>query len=219
MRSSGSLAIAALIAVSCSAQQSARPSPGYTGFGASGFGVPFATAHRGTGPGRVNGPGRSAYPRRTVIAPIYFGVPVYGGYDYGQDYADAPPSDAPPVQAAPTVIINQNFVPDHANPVVREVPDTADSGQDVGVFQAPGPPPVEPAEETAPAISDQPTIYLIAFQDHSIVPALAYWTEGTLLKYVNMDHSINQASLELVDRDMSRLLNDQRSVDFHLPAR
>jgi hypothetical protein len=34
-----------------------------------------------------------------------------------------------------------------------------------------------------------------------------------------MDHGLNQATLDLVDRDMSRLLNQQRNVDFRLPAR
>ncbi|MGA2184033.1 MAG: hypothetical protein ABSH47_13470 [Bryobacteraceae bacterium] len=227
MRSSGWLVFASLIVVSCFAQQPGRPYPVYTGFGPTGFaappgalsgtsfGAPFGTVRQGMGYGRGNNGGGhgGGYARRGLVAPIYVAVPVYGGYGYGPDYVDAPP----PVQAAPTVIINQNFVPDHANPVVREVPDTPDSsGQDaVGSFQAPGPPPVEPS----PSDADQPTIYLIAFRDHSIVPALAYWTEGGMLKYVNMDHGLNQATLDLVDRDMSRLLNQQRNVEFRLPAR
>jgi hypothetical protein len=145
------------------------------------------------------------------VAPVYVAVPVYGGYGYGYapDYVDDSGGQPAPAQSAPTVIINQNFVPDRANPVVRDVPETPDSES----YQAPGPPAVEPTP------SDEPTIYLIAFRDHSIVPALAYWTEGNLLKYVNMDHGLNQATLDLVDRDMSRLLNQQRNVEFRLPAR
>jgi hypothetical protein len=204
------LAVASLIVVSCFAQQ-----PGRTG-------TVGGAARQGIGHGRGNGGGYGGgyggYARRTVVAPIYVAVPGYGGYGYGYgpDYGDGS-TDAPPVQTAPTVIINQNYVPDHANPVVREVPDTPDSGS----FQAPGPPPAEPSssDADAPSESDQPTIYLIAFRDHSIVPALAYWTEGNMLKYVNMDHGLNQATLDLVDRDMSRLLNQQRNVEFRLPAR
>jgi hypothetical protein len=175
--------------------------------------------------GRGNGPGRGGYAHRQLIAPIYVGIPIYGGYGYGYgdaygaDYGDAP-ADAPPAQTAPSVIINQNFVPDRANPMVRDVPETPDSSDQDGVsFQAPGPPPGEPSSTDSAALSDDPTIYLIAFRDHSIVAALAYWMEGSTLKYVNMDHTINQATLELVDRDLSHLLNQQRNVDFRLPAR
>jgi hypothetical protein len=207
MRSSWWLVFASLIVVSCFAQQ-----PGRTYAGA-----PFGAVGQGMTHGRGNG----GYPRRVVVAPIYVAVPVYGGYGYGygygSGYVDGPSDAPPPVQPAPTVIINQNFVPDRANPVVQDVPETPDSG----AFQAPGPPPVEPppSDADAASASGQPTIYLIAFRDHSIVPALAYWTEGSMLKYVNMDHGLNQATLDLVDRDMSRLLNQQRNVEFRLPAR
>jgi hypothetical protein len=222
------LASALLIAVSCLAQQSGRTgSSGYTGFGASGFAAP-------PGAGRVNGwygsgyggyhsgygAGRSSngYARQgALVAPIYVAVPVYGGYGYGPDYADPTQDQTSPPQSTPSVIVNQNYVPDHANPMVREVPQSA--GQDdVESYQAPGPPPAEPSPSETNADSDQPTMYLIAFHDHTIVPALAYWTEGNMLKYVNIDHGINQASLDLVDRDLSRLLNEQRNVDFRLPA-
>lgn len=223
MRSSGLLALASLIAVSCFAQHPARTGTGYTGFGSTGFGVPPGAAHQGgAGHGRGGGAYGNGYGRRAVVAPVYVAVPVYGGYGYGcgygSDYTDNTPDQQAPDQPAPSVIINQNFVPDHANPVTRDVPDSG-SG-DVESFQAPGPPPMEPPpSEMGEASSDQPTIYLIAFRDHSIMPALAYWTEGNMLKYVNMDHGINQATLDLVDRDMSRLLNEQRSVEFRLPTR
>jgi len=235
------LSVTLLLAVSCFAQQSARPAshPGYTAYGATGFaappgglsgtsfGAPSGVVRQGMGYGRGNGAGRGEYGRRQLIAPIYVGVPIYGGYGYGygdaygSDYSDAP-ADAPPVQTSPSVIINQNFVPERANPMVRDVPETPESSDQNGAsFQAPGPPPGEPesTDAAAPPSSDDPIIYLIAFRDRSIVAALAYWMEGNTLKYVNMDHTINQASLELVDRDLSRILNQQRSVEFRLPAR
>ena len=227
------LSVTLLLAVSCFAQQSARPAAhsGYTGFGQTGFGAPpggLSSTSFGAPSGSVRrgmGYGRGGYAHRQLIAPIYVGVPIYGGYGYadayGPDYGGDVPSDAPPMQAAPSVIINQNFVPERANPMVREVPEMPDSDQQGSSFQAPGPPPGEPApsDNAAPAASDDPIIYLIAFRDHSIVPALAYWVEGHTVKYVNMDHSLNQASLELIDRDMSMLLNKQRKVEFRLPAR
>jgi len=33
-----------------------------------------------------------------------------------------------------------------------------------------------------------------------------------------MDHGINQATLDLVDRDLSYRLNQERNVDFRLPS-
>jgi hypothetical protein len=65
--------------------------------------------------------------------------------------------------------------------------------------------------------NDQPTIYLIAFKDHSIVQALGYWMEGATLHYVSVEHSLNQASIDLIDRDLSQRLNDERGLEFRLP--
>jgi hypothetical protein len=64
-----------------------------------------------------------------------------------------------------------------------------------------------------------PTLYLIAFQDNSIRAALAYWTEGSTLRYVTPDHEQKQAPLASVDRALSERLNGERHVLFHLPAR
>jgi hypothetical protein len=164
-----------------------------------------------------------------VVAPIYVGIPIYGGYGYGwgPDSTSAGPDAAsPPASDNPSVIINQDFVPDHASPVVRDYPSAPEPGQSgMQSYTAPGPPPGEPAPDQAPAETplsvpddEQPTIYLIAFRDHTIMPAFAYWIEGHTLKYVNMDHGINQATLDLVDRDLSYRLNQERNVDFRLPS-
>jgi len=42
--------------------------------------------------------------------------------------------------------------------------------------------------------------------------------EGSTLHYVSVEHSLNQASLDLIDRDLSYRLNDERGVEFKLPA-
>ena len=70
-----------------------------------------------------------------------------------------------------------------------------------------------------PPVSDQPTLYLIAFKDHTIVQALGYWMENGALHYVSVEHTLNQASLDLIDRELSQRLNDERSVEFKLPTR
>ena len=64
-----------------------------------------------------------------------------------------------------------------------------------------------------------PPVYLIAFRDHSIRAVVAYWVEGNTLHYVSLEHESRQATLDSVDRDMSRQLNAERRVPFSLPAR
>ncbi len=141
----------------------------------------------------------------------------YGyGYGYGYDPAAAgyPPAELwrpePPIvntNSAPSVVINQSFVPPQANPQVREYstpnPDEHSSTQSA-----------EPPAPERTANDDQPTLYLIAFKDHSIVQALGYWMEGSNLHYVTVDHALNQASMDLIDRALSQRLNSERGIEF-----
>ena len=225
MRFSGLLAVASLVAASCFGQAQRNGSgSGYTGIGSSGFATSVRSGAPAAGWSRAYSRA-SGYGQHVVVAPIYVGVPVYGGYGYGwgPDSTSAAPDTAPPpAPDNPSVIINQDFVPDHASPVVRDYPSAPESDQGgMQSYTAPGPPPGEPEPTEAPLSvpdDEQPTIYLIAFRDHTIVPAYAYWTEGRTLKYVNMDHGINQATLDLVDRDLSCRLNQERNVDFRLPS-
>ena len=114
----------------------------------------------------------------------------------------------PPQQAAPQVIINQNFTSETARPMVREYVPDATGG--IRVYEPPSKNAVTtPAEEN-------PT-YLIAFKDHTIYAALAYWIEGETLHYVTNQNTHNQVSLDLVDRELSNRLNRERNVDFRLP--
>lgn len=165
--------------------------------------------------------------QRTVIVPY----PVfYGGYGYDPSVAYAPSyaQQAPPIfntNTAPSVVINQSFVPPQANPVVREyAPSDSDQQQSsMRIYQTPPTHPYSDAgENSAPArrsqSDEQPTLYLIAFKDHSIVQALGYWMEGSTLHYVSVEHSLNQASLDLIDRELSQRLNSERGIEFKLPA-
>lgn len=191
---------------------------------AGGFNAPV---FRGGRPGRgpVSGPisvGHQFHRRQSIVPyPVFYGY----GYGYGDffeppaSYPQAEPEQAPPIintNSAPAVVINQSFVPPQANPVVRE-------------YNAPPPPAASPDDQTpdrtSPAsaarqrYSDEPTLYLIAFKDHSIAQALGYWMEGPNLHYVTVDHALNQASMDLIDRDLSQRLNSERGVEFKLPAR
>jgi hypothetical protein len=71
--------------------------------------------------------------------------------------------------------------------------------------------------EAAPAREYQPTIYSIAFRDHRIVQALAYWVKDGRLHYVTRDHELREAPLEEIDRRFSEQINRDKRVEFRLP--
>jgi len=175
---------------------------------------------------------------RTVIVPYPL---YYGGYGYGAGYGSGYDTQQPVDQygnpigstnTAPSVVINQNFVPDRPAPVVREYgapgPDGVEQQPSSGMrmYQVPPSHPYSDAQTQGDqdyrgrrraANDDEPTVYLIAFKDHSIVQALGYWMESNTLHYVSVEHSLNQASLDLIDRSLSQRLNDERGVEFKLP--
>lgn len=138
--------------------------------------------------------------------------PIFGGYNPGPGYAGRyPPESAP---APPTVIINQNFQTDSVHPQFRDY-----SNVPLPQPGAPGAPPAPPATPALGALADdQPTVFLIAMQDHSIRPVIAYWVQGETLHYVSLEGVLDQVSLSQVDRDFSRQLNAERNVPFALPA-
>ena len=161
-----------------------------------------------------------------VIVPY----PVYvGGYGYDPSmYANPPQPEAPPAMypnQVPSVVINQNFIPERAAPVVREYggSETQQPSSGMRMYEYNSHPydnaDAAPARSARrpPQPDDQPTLYLIAFTDHTIVSALGYWMEGATLHYVSAEHSLNQASLDLIDRKLSQRLNDERGVEFKLP--
>ena len=189
--------------------------------------------------GHPYGPGYYSYPMnapraahqaghgRNVVVPypVYIGGGYYGGYA-PDAYAAPPPQEQPMMDSygTPSVVINQNFAPDRARPVVREYRGDEQPQEESGGMKLYQAPPTHPYADQAPpparrqaAADAQPTIYLLAFKDHNIVPALGYWMERNTLHYVSVEHALNQASLDLVDRDLSQRLNDERGVDFKLP--
>ncbi len=131
------------------------------------------------------------YPRTILVPyPAYIGGV---GYGYGSGYTDQ----------TPIGVVNQNFQPDTANPSI------------VDYSNVPLPQPV--SDDDTQLKDDQPTIFLIALTDHTVLAAIAYWVDGDTLHWVSRDAKINQLSVSLVDRDFSKQLNDERHVDFKLP--
>jgi len=216
----------------------------YSSLGGFGSVLYPGTGHApATPPGGINGPhfnGRPAgvpsrgvignpipanHPQhhRTVIVPypVFYGG--YSGYAPGYDPSGGyPPDQIAPTNSngAPSVVINQNYIPPQANPSVQNYgPGDVAAEPTMRLYQAPASHPYADALDSArrPAVSDQPTLYLIAFKDHSIVQALGYWMENGALHYVSVEHTLNQASLDLIDRELSQRLNDERNVEFKLP--
>ena len=186
------------------------------------------TSGRGYSRGFYGGGGRASHPQHgsavIVPYPVYYGGYGYDpsaaagyapGADYGPGYAGDGSQGGP---GLPSVVINQNFVPPTASPQVREYTGDQSQQQDQSGLKLYAAPPSHPyADAQQAAANAQPTIYLIAFRDHTVVQALGYWMEGNTLHYVNADEALNQVSLDLVDRDLSQRLNDERHVEFHLP--
>lgn len=177
--------------------------------------------------GVARGVPHPSHGRSSIIA-----VPVVvGGYGYGYGYGpyDAAAAgyypDPGAVQQAPpppVIIINESYRPETANPVVREYDDLPHAT--IRKYDGPVRPMPDPSElenqnarRTRTPADDKPTIYLIAFKDHTILPALAYWVEGDTLMYISEQGTPNRASLSLIDRDFSKQLNRERQVDFSLP--
>jgi hypothetical protein len=161
------------------------------------------------------------YHGTAVIVPY----PVFYGGNY-YDY-DAPPAPAQgsendygytAQQPSPVVVLNQNFVPE-GGPVG---PGAYPPGPYPPGPYPPGaypyaPPPDESQTAASPDTSQQ-VLFFIAMKDHTIFPAVAYWVDGDTLNYITNQGVRNRVSLDLVDLDFSKQLNQQRGVDFALPG-
>jgi hypothetical protein len=182
-------------------------------------GVPSPGTARPPAPASRPGVGSSSFNRghrsyggTAVYVPFYgygYGFDNFypGGYapGYGPAYAPEPP--APPDAPTPTIIINQNFQTEPVHPQFRDYTNVP--------LPEPGTVQVPPGSALA---DDQPTVFLIAMNDHTILPVIAYWVDGATLHYVTLQSVPNQVSLDQVDRDFSRKLNADRHVPFALPA-
>ena len=172
-----------------------------------------------TPPGGATGP---YFPQLKASQPMAFRpqslpavtvAPVYGG-SYAEDPVGSPADDlgqTSPVNsnAAPPVVINQTLGPPAG------APNTGDFSAGNGAQACAN----QPGNSRLQASDiDRPTIYLIAFIDHSIVQALGYWMEAGTLHYVTADYSVNQASVVLIDGNLSQRLNEERGIAFKLPA-
>jgi len=153
--------------------------------------------------------------RGPVVAPrAIYAYPVYvGGYGTGYGTYDQPyaasqdPSASAPVQPNVTVVM----------PPQQQAPVIINNYYPGAV--APNPDEAQPVMETLDSAPPaEPTHYLIAFKDHTIYAATAYWVDGDTLHYFTSGNTHNQASLSLVDRDFTARLNKEAGVEVKLPA-
>ncbi len=147
--------------------------------------------------------------RGTVAVPVYVGgytTGFYGdpSYGYGMEGPQQQPVNVTvvnPAQQAPTVIINQNFGPQQG-----QEEQGPQAGMHISQPSTPGPVPMGTQESD---VQSAPHYFLVAFKDHSVYSALAYWIEDKTLHYVTPQNTHNQASLDLVDMDFTKKLNNQ----------
>lgn len=165
--------------------------------GAGGAAGHFHPAPAGFRPVR---PAAPAPPRVNAPRPLLVPYPIFLGGGYYSGYAPAPVPDQTPIG-----VVNPNFEPDAVNPQVIDfsnVPEAASPAADADTGDLP---------------DDQPTVYLIALTDHTVLASIAYWVDGDTLNWVSRDAKQNRISLSLVDRQFSQQLNDERHVPFKLP--
>ncbi len=151
---------------------------------------------------------------RGTAATSYFAYPVAYPVYVHVETAPAPQPTQIINQPAPSVIINNNYMPDTASrPVMREY--SAESlPQPLGQTERKRTRP-EPEETDEPG-TIKSVVYLVAMKDGGVYSAVAYWLEDTTLHYITPKHDHNHASLELVDRELTDQLNRERKVPFKL---
>ncbi|MBZ5617597.1 MAG: hypothetical protein LAQ69_02510 [Acidobacteriia bacterium] len=169
-----------------------------------------------TGRGTVRGFGR-----QTPV--FWYGYPVYVGgfYDnyYGNSYAGYGGQPALPAQGQEQPNVTVIYPPQQTPVIINQFGPGDGQGQYATRAQPQGtypmPPPVPQAEQ--PASAAEASHYLIAFKDHSIYSAVAYWVDGDTLHYFTTGSTHNQASVSLVDRELTARLNRESGVEVKLP--
>lgn len=187
----------------------------YPGGGGPQIGIPSAVTNLNFPAHAVNG-GRQGNRGVGHSQTVVYGYPVYVGGGYADPYAgqQAPPPGQAPQQ--PNVVVV--YGPQQPPVVINQYPSS--EGQYVTAVQ---PQTVYPQQSMRQqqveesASTPEATHYLIAFQDHSIYSAVAYWVQGDTLHYFTNGNTHNQASISLIDRELTARLNRESGVEVKLP--
>jgi hypothetical protein len=138
-----------------------------------------------------------------------FGFGGYYGYPYYYDYGYYPYSYGYPAYSYGYPAYT-SYSPSYGDPYYAPAPVVTQN------FSQPAASPQEYAPVAGDAVYREP-IYLIAFRDHKIQAAIAYWVEGDTLHIVTREHEQRQIPLADIDRSFSEQLNRDRRVEFRLP--
>ena len=139
-----------------------------------------------------------------VLVP--YAVPVYVGGFYDNPYLPDGPGPGPAPQQQPNVVVvYPQVVP---QPTVYAPPNDS--------YAQPSPDQSTQPASAEPAPSEQEH-YLIAFKDHTIYSALAFYVEGDTLHYFTSGNTHNQVSLSMVDKALTERLNKESGIDMKLP--
>lgn len=177
--------------------------PGYNSYPGSGYPGRPGYGHQG----RYGGSGRNgsgyAYGYSFYVPNYYDGFDDGGSYTPSYGAVPVAPQEAyaPPVPQQP-VIINQYF---GAQPLP---PPQGNEPQQI----------VDAQSAQGDVIGAPQNYYLIAYKNHAVYAALAYWVEDKTLHYVTTQNTHNQASLDLIDVTLTKSLNKSREVPFTLPG-
>lgn len=211
-------ALGLLIASTCFGQHFTGTFSGWGSVVSPGTGFPPGTRNLSPPSIRSYGGYRNGFGRRSGVGGILVYPSFVGGFPSGydgfissEDASVPPPAVAPP--AAPPVIINQYF----GMPMPQAPPDD----DSVHVYSQPSGPYAQqpgqtPQSQNDPQYASSEPTYLIAYKDHSVYSALAYWVEDHTLHYVTTGHTHNQADLSLIDLDFTKKLNQDRNAPFTL---
>ena len=134
--------------------------------------------------------------------PYSYSPYAYSPYGYSP-YSYDPSPNTTVIYPAPDPPASSTGHAERANPVIEEYDQY---GQEI-----------KPSTTGSSTTGGAP-IYLLAFTDHSIRAAAAYWVDGKTLHYVTLEHEQKEAPLDTVDRALSLQLNRERRVPFSLPA-
>jgi hypothetical protein len=154
-----------------------------------------------------NAPAQNGYGRRGngYSNSYVYAYPVYVG---GASYYDPAYAQAPQQQQQPNITII--YPPQQPTQVI--LPYATEQQPAAAIYE----PPARPVMVEPERISE-PSHYMIAFKDHSIYAAVAYWVDGETLHYFTTGNTHNQASVTLIDRELTDKLNRDTGLDVKLP--
>jgi hypothetical protein len=164
-------------------------------------------------PNRMSGFGVSGRPTaRGRNSGIAYAYPVYVGGYYDGSYLY--PAEQAAAQAPPAQNVTVVYPPAPAGAPVIIYPSGGGDAQ--AAAERPARRPYQPAEEAAS--SQEQTQYLLAFQDHTVYSTPAYWVDGDTIHYFTAGNKHNQASVSLIDRELTGRLNRLSGVEVTLPV-